>query len=379
MKKHRILQALALLLTVVVLVLIAACGNTNGPDLPYDYTTNGDYTTDETVGVDLGQITWRVEIRGVAGITQFTNLDADLLPVAEVSMPVTTAQGFTVTQTFRGVSLRAMLGFLGVHNVHNVMVSSVDGTNVNLDRDLAMHEDTILAWEQDGSPINTEPPLRLAPGAGTAAQHVRLVNAITVAPAPPLQITTAPAETTDVLEGTTTPAQNTMPTTTTVTTTGPGPDYTTTTTTTTTTTARPPFTFPQNLPTWTTAPIGGGTTAVSPTRPPVATQPTTTTVARSISIIGGNRTVTTATTVIGFSATATPATIAASQIQWRIVVGAGFASLSGAVNGIATGSTANLEIGTTPGAVRLEASIPGATAGAARIVTTVDIIINEPS
>ena len=60
-------------------------------------------------------------------------------------------------------------------------------------------------------------------------------------------------------------------------------------------------------------------------------------------------------------------------------MGAGFASLSGAVNGIATGSTANLEIGTTPGAVRLEASIPGATAGAARIVTTVDIIINEPS
>lgn len=376
MKKHRVLQALALLLTAVVLVTVAACGNSNDPTLPPDdgYTTiNGDYEDQPTMSVDGNQITWRVEIRGVAGITQFTNLDAAVLPLAEVSMPVTTAQGFTVTQTFRGVSLRAMLGFLGVHNVHNVMVSSVDGTNANLDRDLAMHPDTILAWEQDGSPINTEPPLRLAPSTGTPVQHVRLVNAITIAPAPPPPMTTAPVETTEPMEATT-GAQNTMsPTPATTTTTGPGPDYTTTTTTT-TTTARPPFTFPNNLPTWTTAPIGGGgTTAVSPTRPPAVTQPNTTTVARNISILGGNRTVNVNTT-IGFTAIPTPA---GAQVQWRIVAGAGFVTLNNAnAQGIVTGTTVNVTAGSNPGAARLEASIQGVNASAARIVATVDIIIN---
>jgi len=194
LKKHRILQLFALLLTAAVLVTIAACGNTDTPNDPFNgYTTiNGEDTTDNMID-DVSQlITWRVEIHGVPGIVQFTNLDAALLPPAEVSMPVTSAAGFTTNHVFRGVSLRAMLGFLGVHNVHNVMVSSVDGTSVNLSRDFAMHADTILAWEQDGSPINTEPPLRLVTGAGTPAHQARLLSAIRVTEADLPPPTTAP-------------------------------------------------------------------------------------------------------------------------------------------------------------------------------------------
>ncbi|MCL2446382.1 MAG: hypothetical protein FWD06_06410 [Oscillospiraceae bacterium] len=106
------------------------------------------------------------------------------------------------------------------------------------------------------------------------------------------------------------------------------------------------------------------------------TQPTTTTAARSISILGGNRTINTGTQV-GFMAIRTPDT---AQVRWRIVAGAEFVELVGAnANGVLENSvTANVIAGPNLGAARLEASIPGATAYAARIVATVDIIINTP-
>jgi len=354
MKKHRIFQALALLLTAAVLITIAACGGnpTNGPN-GSDYTdyTNGD-TTDLTLPVDNQQILWRVEIRGVPGVTQFTNVDASVLPEVEVTMPVTTAQGFTATHTFRGVSLRAMLGYLGVHNVHNVMVSSVDGTNVNLDRDLAMHEHTILAWEQNGSPINTEPPLRLAPGAGTEQQHVRLVSAITVAvdTTPP---TTLPLITTEPPELTTLPTQPGQNTTAPPPlTTGGGIEETTTTTTTTTRTTTAWWQNPPpNVPTFTTTrpttTVGGGAGGNRPTSPPGPAG--TTTAPPVFGVQGGNNQSMQRGSQRQFLAINIPT---GATVTWGIYQGTGI-TLSGT-----TGTSIVVTAGEIGGFVVLEARVP---------------------
>jgi|GEM_PF-4452648 len=96
------------------------------------------------------------------------------------------------------------------------------------------------------------------------------------------------------------------------------------------------------------------------------TQPPPTTVARSVHILGGTRTVTVGDT-IGFTAVAMPSN---AVVQWRIVAGNEFVTLHSTA-GVTTTITA-----TTTGAARLEASIAGETAGASRIVATVDIIIN---
>jgi hypothetical protein len=73
----------------------------------------------------------------------------------------------------------------------------VDGYVATYNSDMAMADNTLLAWEMDGAPIDAEPPLRMCPGGGTSEMYVKLVSSINVAALSPDQVTTTavPVET----------------------------------------------------------------------------------------------------------------------------------------------------------------------------------------
>ena len=307
-RKPRIVSWLALLLAGALLLGIAACGDKKGGDDATDIeetTTETEPTTEEVVA-DLSA--WRIEIRGVPGIVKFDSLDAEALPQVETEMTTTNSSGFTVTSRYKGITLRSLLAYINVQYVSSVTVSSMDGNTATYNADMVMADDTLLAWEMDGAPIETVPPLRMCPGSGTADDYVKLVSTINVRigrePATTVP-TTLPTTYTNIYYPPYNPPATTRPTTTRPTgtnTTGPtgttagtgttttipgGSTSTTVPTTTTrppTTTTRPTTTTKFTLPTFnwpTTKP-----TTTKPTSAPTTTVTTTTTTAATTKVTG---------------------------------------------------------------------------------------------
>jgi len=185
MKKKRLIQWLALLLTGALLLCFAACRG-DGPDEPPTeaFESEPENTTEaQTAPVFSGGV-WSVELRGVPNALSFTSEDAQYLPKVQIEMTTTNPEtGLSSSNTYGGVTLRSVLNLYGVQNVLNVTVASLLGPAAVYTDVMAMAEDTVLAWEIDGALIDTAPPLRMCPRSGTANDFIRQVTSLTVVPA----------------------------------------------------------------------------------------------------------------------------------------------------------------------------------------------------
>lgn len=285
---------MALLLTGTALLTLAACKK-KGDDKPTLATSAAAETTAANATSAPEIASWTIEVRGVPNVTQLKSLEAQYLPKLEVDMTSTNAEGFTVTNRYGGVTLRSILGYFGVPDAATVEVVSIDGSKAVYTQNIAMAEDTLLAWEIDGKPIDTSPPLRMCPRTGSPDQYVKLVSAINIVPLSAAQTTTDPGSYVDLYSSTyppfptytypvsqyigTNPKTTTTTTTTSTTTTAPTTTTASTTTATTTTTratygsysypgpANPSGVF-NTTTTTTTATTTGTTGSTIPTRPP---------------------------------------------------------------------------------------------------------------
>ena len=198
MKKIRLVQWLALLLAGALLLGFAACNGEGKEELttaPPTTTDLFEFTTEPlttTTAVMPGF--WSIEIRGVPNITSFNSHDAQYLPKVQVEMISTNVEtGLSSKVTYGGVTLRSLLmTFCGVQYVSSVTVSSINGSSAVYNPVMAMAEDTILAWEVDGAPIDADPPLRMCPRSGTAEMLIRQVSSLNVIPGMPEVTTTLP-------------------------------------------------------------------------------------------------------------------------------------------------------------------------------------------
>jgi len=274
MKRNRLIQWLALLLTGALLLCFAACNNNKKPvEPPTEFFPESEtYTEPPTVPTASTIGTWRIELRGIPSVLFFSSEDAQYLPKVQIPIPITNPEtGLTVSYTFGGITLRSLLNFCGVQNVANVTVASLTGAAATYTDLLAMAEDTILAWEIDGALIDDDPPLRMCPKTGQASDFISKVSSINVTPAgaydpglvtdpyqpdqPTQPFSAPPMGVTDDYNRTTTTWPTYPPSV-------PGVDQPTTETTTTTTT-RPPWTIPSR-----TSYAGRDTTAATTTGRP---------------------------------------------------------------------------------------------------------------
>ena len=186
----------ALLLTAALMTAFAACGKKDEGDMPptTGALVTGDLSTAADPAATASDIpTWSIEVRGVPTVNRFTSVDAQFLPKVEVKMTNQNQYGVSVTNTYGGVTLRSILNQFYVPDVVSVVVTSMSGSTATYPRELAMHQDTVLAWEIDGTPIDTQYPVRMCPGAGGGTDlFVESVAAIVVSPLDPSQTTTVP-------------------------------------------------------------------------------------------------------------------------------------------------------------------------------------------
>jgi len=194
MRKIRLIQWLALLLAGALLFGFAACNRT--PDVPATEppTTTEVPTTTEPPTTDASAVPgfWSIEIRGVQGVSTFTSEDARILPKVQMEMTSTNLEtGLSAKVKYGGVTLRSLLtNFCGVQGVTSVTVTSISGVSAVYSAAMAMAEDTLLAWEVDGAPIDADPPLRMCPKSGTPEMLVRQVSSLNVVVGPAVPPTT---------------------------------------------------------------------------------------------------------------------------------------------------------------------------------------------
>jgi len=165
-------------------------------------TAASDVTTAHDENPDVAN--WHVEVQGIPDVLSFTNLDILHLSKVEIEMTTTNNSGFTVTSKYGGVTLRSILNLFDVQDVSSVTVFSSEGSSVVYPQSVAMAEDTLLAWEIDGAPIDAKQPLRMCPRSGSADMYVRSVTGIRVDFA--ITGTTTASATTNTTKPTTTKA-----------------------------------------------------------------------------------------------------------------------------------------------------------------------------
>ena len=175
----------ALLLTAVLIVTLAACKNDDKDPKKTTAPTTDDPSATTTASVTPATVaeipTWRIEIRGVPNVTSFSSVDAQYLPKVEVEM-TTMNNGFNVTNRYGGVTLRSVLNLFYVQNVLSIDAISMDNKTVSFPSQLAMAGDTILAWEIDGVPIDTQHPLRICPKSGSADMYMENLSSLNIVP-----------------------------------------------------------------------------------------------------------------------------------------------------------------------------------------------------
>ena len=185
MKKNRLIQWLALMLIGALLLCFAAC-----KDKPVEPPTTDPFLTEPPTTTEPPTVAgsaipgfWSIELRGVPTATTFTSEEAQWLPKVQIEMTTTNPEtGLTAKNTYGGVTLRSLLSNYSIQAVSSVTVSSLSGAAVEYDAMMAMAENTVLAWEIDGAPIDAEPPLRMCPGSGTAEFFIKQVSSLSVVP-----------------------------------------------------------------------------------------------------------------------------------------------------------------------------------------------------
>ena len=155
-------KLLCLLLPVMLLLSVACVSQEPAPDVP-------DPLQDAAITIETA------EGERLLALSQILELDS-----VTVQATVTDSSGFPVACTYSGAKLSDILLSAGVTQLSQVAVSGADGYAVLYSRSLALAEDTILAWEKDGEPINGNPPLLMIPVQGEDVQIVKYVSKIIV-------------------------------------------------------------------------------------------------------------------------------------------------------------------------------------------------------
>lgn len=118
--------------------------------------------------------TWSVSVTGPDGDVAFTNAEAAALTPVTVEMTITNSNGEAKTNEYTGVTLKSLLESLGITEVPNgVTVMADDDFAAEYSAELAMADDTILAWAINGELIDSDQPVRMCPGQGTGNQFVK--------------------------------------------------------------------------------------------------------------------------------------------------------------------------------------------------------------
>ena len=198
----------ALLLAGAMIFAFAACkrgddnkesGTTRPTTVMEDFSF--EMPSEQTVAADPNA--WRLVIRG-GNISEFTDNDAKFQQLWQnVPMTVTdTSYGITITHQYTGITLKSIMEFVGVppSKVQSVNVTSITGKTVNYSAALALDEGTLLAWEEDGSPMQGYPPLKMCTKSGSLENYVDLCASIDI-------ITLAPGQTNPFF-----PPEETLPT-----------------------------------------------------------------------------------------------------------------------------------------------------------------------
>jgi DMSO/TMAO reductase YedYZ molybdopterin-dependent catalytic subunit len=87
------------------------------------------------------------------------------------------------THTYTGARLKDVLASIGVTNVTSVNATGTDDYTPNMPetKDLAMDNNTLLAWGMDGKNLESIGPVMLTPCSSTVgSQFVKMVATITV-------------------------------------------------------------------------------------------------------------------------------------------------------------------------------------------------------
>jgi hypothetical protein len=103
----------------------------------------------------------------------FSSTDAVALNLITMEATLRNSRGEESTNTYTGVKLADVLRAVGVSNFTGLSIIAADDFSVSYTRDLALADDTLIAWEVDGEVYTTEPPLRMAPKQGVGNQYIR--------------------------------------------------------------------------------------------------------------------------------------------------------------------------------------------------------------
>jgi len=125
---------------------------------------------------------WTLTIVTPNGEKQFGSVDAAALSVLTMEATLRNSRGEENTSTYTGVRLADVLKAVGASDFSSLTIIASDDFSVSYSRDLAMADDTLIAWEIDGAILTTDPPLRMAPKQGVGNQFVRQVVRIVVNP-----------------------------------------------------------------------------------------------------------------------------------------------------------------------------------------------------
>ena len=190
MKKNRLIQWMALLLTGALLLCFAACRKGPPEEPPTEYEPESETTTEAPTVPTAALGTWRIELRGIPSVLFFSSEDAQYLPKVQIEMTTISPEtGLSSRNTYGGITLRSLLNYCGVQNVVSVDVYSMLGTTATYNDVMSMAEDTVLAWEIDGAPVPGDPPLRMCPRNGQPADFVKQVSSLNIVPASGVPVT----------------------------------------------------------------------------------------------------------------------------------------------------------------------------------------------
>lgn len=130
--------------------------------------------------VNIGE--WTLTIVTAEGEIAFTNEDAaELIPVT-IEATTKNKSGEEKTSVYTGVKLSDVLALAEITEFTSLTITAADDFSAEYDSELALKDDTLVAWEKDGELMDGEQPLQMVPASGTGNQFVKSVKTITVNP-----------------------------------------------------------------------------------------------------------------------------------------------------------------------------------------------------
>jgi len=171
MKKSKV----TLLVTALLLMTVVCCAGgraaTAQPDAAPAASVPAVATTESAALSPIPE--WTLTIVTPAGEKLFSSVDAAALNRITMEATIRNSRGEETTNIYTGVKLADVLKAVGVSDFTSLSIIAADDFSVSYSRDLALADDTIVAWEIDGEIPDYDPPLRLAPRQGVGNQYIR--------------------------------------------------------------------------------------------------------------------------------------------------------------------------------------------------------------